>query len=80
MIIPSPTQKREGETMDKTQLERKAYSPREVQEMLGIGKATIYRWLYSGKIKAVKIGKMWRIPAEAVEELLNTSGGGQSDD
>ncbi len=79
MIIPSPTTKREGETMDKTQLERKAYSPKEVQEMLGISQTTVYRWLETGKLPAVKIGKLWRIPADALEELLNTAEGGQSD-
>ena len=65
--------------MDKTQVERKAYSPKEVQEMLGVGQTTIYRWLESGRLPAVKIGKLWRIPADALEELLDTEGG-QSDD
>jgi len=65
--------------MDKTQVERKAYSPKEVQEMLGIAQTTVYRWLESGRLPAVKIGKLWRIPADALEELLDTEGG-QSDD
>ena len=64
--------------MDKIQLERKAYSPKEVQEMLGISQTTVYRWLESGQLPAVKIGKLWRIPADALEEMLRTKGG-QSD-
>ena len=59
--------------MDKIQLERKAYSPKEVQEMLGVAQTTIYRWLENGQLPAVKIGgKLWRIPADALEELLDT--------
>ncbi|MBM4467444.1 MAG: helix-turn-helix domain-containing protein [Chloroflexi bacterium] len=65
--------------MDKTQVERKAYSPKEVQEMLGIAQTTVYRWLTSGRLPAVKIGRLWRIPADALEELLSTEGG-QSDE
>jgi len=65
--------------MDKTQLERKAYSPKEVMERLGISQTTIYRWLESGQLPAVKIGKLWRIPVDALEELLDTEGG-QSED
>ena len=62
--------------MDKIQLERKAYSPKEVMELLGISQTTVYRWLESGELPAVKIGKkLWRIPAEALEELLSTKGG-----
>jgi len=65
--------------MDKTQLERKAYSPKEVQEMLGISQTTVYRWLESGRLPAVKIGKLWRIPADALEELLSAEGGQDGD-
>jgi len=60
--------------MDKI-VERKAYSPKEVMELLGISQTTVYRWLESGELPAVKIGKLWRIPADALEELLSTEGG-----
>jgi excisionase family DNA binding protein len=34
---------------------------------LGVGRATIYRWVWSGILPAVKIGGRWRIPLAALE-------------
>ena len=49
--------------MDKTQLERKAYSPKEVMELLGISQTTIYRWLESGQLRPSRSascgGSLW---------------------
>lgn len=45
-------------------------SPAEAMEVLGVGKNTIYRLLNTGKLPAVKIGRMWRIPVSALDELL----------
>ncbi|MFA4645662.1 IS607 family transposase [Pyrococcus kukulkanii] len=46
-------------------------SPRQVAEILGVSFITIKRWIYSGKIKAVKLptGK-WRIPESEVKRIL----------
>ena len=43
---------------------------------------TIYSWMRSGKLQAVKIGKSWYIPKEAVSELLKNgdSPAGHSDE
>lgn len=38
----------------------------ELQEILNIGRNTIYSLLNSGTIPAVRIGKKWRIPKDAV--------------
>jgi len=39
-------------------------------EMLGVHKATIIRWIRQGKIKAVRIGREFRIPEDEVKRLL----------
>lgn len=46
-------------------------TPRQVAEILGVSFITIKRWIYSGKIKAVKLptGK-WRIPESEVKRIL----------
>ena len=54
-------------------------SPKEVRVKLGISKRTLYRWIKTGKIKAVVLpsGRI-RIPREEVEKILRAtpSGGG----
>ncbi|RLF79568.1 IS607 family transposase [Thermococci archaeon] len=46
-------------------------TPRQVAEILGVSFITIKRWIYSGKIKAIKLptGK-WRIPESEVKRIL----------
>ncbi|MBN1808494.1 MAG: Flp pilus assembly complex ATPase component TadA [Planctomycetes bacterium] len=38
--------------------------------MLKTTRATFYRWLRSGKIKGLKVGRQWRFEREAVERFL----------
>jgi len=42
----------------------------ELCEMLMIGKNTAYKLLGSGRIKAIRIGRIWKIPKKAVEEFV----------
>lgn len=42
----------------------------ELMELLYIGKNTAYRLLNSGELRAFKIGKVWKIPREAVGEYI----------
>lgn len=42
----------------------------ELCEKLLIGKNTAYSLLNSGKIKAFKIGRIWKIPASSVSEYI----------
>lgn len=45
----------------------------EVMEYLNIGKSTLYNLLRNGEIKSFKIGKVWKIPRNAVEEYIRKS-------
>lgn len=42
----------------------------EAAEIFGVSFRTIYAWVRGGKLRAVKIGKSWYIPKDAVNELL----------
>ena len=39
-------------------------------DLLNIGKSTGYKLLKSGRVKAFKIGKVWKIPVKSVEEFV----------
>jgi excisionase family DNA binding protein len=48
----------------------KLYRTGKVAEMLGVNRVTIIRWIRQGKIRAVRIGKEFRIPEDEVKRLL----------
>ncbi|HIP89212.1 MAG TPA: helix-turn-helix domain-containing protein, partial [Thermococcus paralvinellae] len=48
----------------------KLYRTGEVARRLGISKMTVLRWIKSGKLKAYRIGKEYRVPESEVLRLL----------
>ena len=48
-------------------------TPEEAAELLGCGMNTIYKILKSGKLKAMRIGRIWKIPRRAVQEYILTA-------
>jgi excisionase family DNA binding protein len=50
-------------------LERDWRSPEEVATLLGIDPSTVYRWLASGILDGLRLGKKWRISSEQMEEF-----------
>jgi excisionase family DNA binding protein len=49
---------------------------RQVQELFKVDRSTIYRMAEDGRLPAVKVGRQWRFPADRVELLLSSDGGG----
>jgi excisionase family DNA binding protein len=47
----------------------KLYSKEEAAKILSISPITLGDWLRKGKIRGVKLGRVWRIPESALEEL-----------
>lgn len=47
------------------------YLVEELAEKLRVSNMTIYRYIKAGKVKAYKIGKEFRIPAEEFDNFLN---------
>lgn len=49
---------------------RELYSPREVEHILSISHAQLYRLLGAGRLNAVKIGRSSYIPRASIERFL----------
>lgn len=45
----------------------------EVMDYLDIGKNTLYSLLKSGELNAFKIGKVWKIPRDEVDNYIRKS-------
>jgi len=43
----------------------------ELAEYLGLRRQTIYNWLHKGKIRGIKIGKVWRFEKEDIDNWIN---------
>ena len=56
-------------------LERYTFlTPQDIMDILNIGKNTAYTLLNSGRRRGFRVGRSWRIAAEALEEfILNTN-------
>ena len=44
-------------------------TPREVMELLAIGKNTFYKMVQSGQLPAFRSGRQWRVRRDRLEEL-----------
>ena len=49
----------------------KVYTLKEVEEILSVTRKTIYAWIKSGKLHAVKIGSQYRVKEEDLQALLS---------
>lgn len=47
------------------------YTVTDVMEMLNVKRTTIHKWIDKGLIKAVRIGREFRIPKEFLDEFLS---------
>ena len=45
-------------------------TPREVAQQMRVSLGYVYHMLWAGTLQGQKVGKQWRIPAEAVEARL----------
>lgn len=48
----------------------KYYTPEEIADNFKVNRKTVYNWIQSGKLKAVKIGHFWRISETELNRLL----------
>ena len=47
----------------------KMFTPEEAAEVLGVSAYTVGQWLRAGKIRGVKVGRLWRVPESALDEV-----------
>lgn len=45
-------------------------APRDIMDILGIGKNAAYGLLNSGQLRGFRVGRSWRVTAEALEEFM----------
>lgn len=50
----------------------KMYSVEEAAAIIGIHPVTLRKWLPLGKVRGVKVGRVWRIPESALEEIAKS--------
>lgn len=46
------------------------YTPQQVAEKLQINIRTVYKWIREGKLKAIKIGDLWRISETELKRFV----------
>ena len=52
--------------------ELKVYTIEELVTLLQVTRRTIYNYIKEGKLKAVKMGKYWRVTEKCLEEFLSS--------
>ena len=50
----------------------KVYTIEELVTLLHVTRRTIYTYIKEGKLKAVKMGKYWRVTQKQLEDFLST--------
>ncbi len=45
----------------------------DVARLVGVKETTVYRWCKQGKLPCLKVGKVWRVRREALEDFLKSS-------
>jgi len=49
----------------------KVYTPEQVAEILQISRYTVMEWLRNGKLKGIRIGKLWRVRESDLKEFVS---------
>lgn len=47
------------------------YTIKEVAELLKVSDGGVRKWLKSGKLKGIKLGRIWRIKKSDLDEFVN---------
>ncbi len=45
----------------------------EVADMLRVSRMTVYRWVHAGELPAVRFGRSFRVPQQAVEVFMENA-------
>ena len=59
----------EYENLDEREPISEYLTPREVMDLLYIGKNTLYKLLGSGELKGFRIGRQWRVRKDSMREF-----------
>ena len=50
----------------------KFYTPEQIAQLLQVNVVTVHRWLRDGKLKSIKLGRLWRVSSENLEEFVHS--------
>jgi excisionase family DNA binding protein len=53
--------------------QEKYYSPNEIAEIYNVKEDTVRKWISMGRLKAIKMGRLWRIPESALLEFIKSN-------
>ncbi|HHY92857.1 MAG TPA: helix-turn-helix domain-containing protein [Firmicutes bacterium] len=56
---------------------QEVYTPQEIAKMLKVSKNAVYQWLSQGRLKGFRVGDLWRIPKDALEEFIKPDSEGK---
>lgn len=59
--------------------DEKFYTIKEVAELLKVSDGGVRKWLKTGKLKGIKLGRIWRISKSDLEEFINERRGHNHD-
>lgn len=51
-------------------MDAKMLTLEEAAERLGVVRMTVYRLVRKGQLRAHRVGRVWRVPEDAIEEYL----------
>lgn len=54
-------------------MNNKLFTAQQVADYLQVDFRTVYLWLRSGKLKGIKVGRVWRITQSALDEFLKNN-------
>lgn len=57
-------------TMTTTAIAEPVYKVRDIAVHLGCDEDAVYRLLHEGKMRAIRVGRLWRIPESALADFL----------
>jgi excisionase family DNA binding protein len=53
--------------------EDKYWTPEEIAERLKVNVRTVVRWITSKRLKAIRVGKQWRVPDSEIRAFVEQS-------
>ena len=50
--------------------EEELLKPEQVAEILNVSMTSVYRWLNTGELKGIRVGKLWRVRKSDLQKII----------
>lgn len=60
--------------------EIEVYTLNEIADLLQVTKRSLYSWIKSGRLKALKVGREWRVTKKSLEAFLEENTATQAEE